>query len=117
MKNLANHVQLIGNLGAAPELKTFESGKKMVSFTLATSESYTNQQGQKVDETQWHRLVAWGKTAEFINNYLDKGHRIAVGGKLVHRSYNDKDNQTRYITEVIVNEVLSLNTKKAESAA
>ncbi len=115
MKNLSNNVQLIGNLGNTPELKEFDSGKKMVNFSLATTDYYVNAQGQKVDDTQWHKLVAWGKTAEFINNYIDKGNRIAVSGKLVHRSYTDKDNETRYITEVVVNEILSL-TPKAEAA-
>ncbi len=116
MKNLSNNVQLIGNLGNAPELKEFDSGKKMVNFSLATTDYYVNQQGQKVNDTQWHKLVAWGKTAEFINNYVDKGNRVAVSGKLVHRSYTDKDNQVRYITEVIINEILML-TPKVESEA
>lgn len=114
MKNLTNNVQLIGNLGNAPEMKEFDSGKKMVNFSLATTDSYMNQQGQKVNDTQWHKLVAWGKTAEYINNYVDKGNRVAVSGKLVHRSYTDKDSQVRYITEIIINEILML-TPKTES--
>lgn len=113
MKNLSNNVQLIGFLGNAPELKEFESGKKMASFSLATSDAYVNAQGQKIEDTQWHKVIAWGKTAEFINNYVDKGIRVAVSGKLVHRSYTDKENETRYITEVVVNEVLMLTPKAA----
>ncbi len=115
MKNLSNNVQLIGFLGNTPELKEFESGKKMANFSLATSDSYVNAQGQKIEDTQWHKVVAWGKTAELINNYVDKGNRIAVAGKLVHRSYTDKDNETHYITEVVANEVLLL-TPKATAA-
>ncbi len=117
MKNLSNNVQLIGFLGNAPELKEFESGKKIASFSLATSDSYVNAQGQKIEDTQWHKVVAWGKTAEFINNYINKGNRVAVAGKLMHRSYTDKDNETRYITEVVASEVLSLTPKAADTAS
>jgi len=117
MKNLSNNVQLIGNLGNTPELKEFDSGKKMVNFSLATTDYYVNQQGQKVNDTQWHKIVAWGKNAEFINNYVDKGNRVAVSGKLIHRSYTDKDNQTRYITEIVVNEILMLTPKVEAEAA
>ncbi|MEN8249688.1 MAG: single-stranded DNA-binding protein [Bacteroidota bacterium] len=113
MKNMKNRVQLIGNIGKEPEVKTFESGKTKASFSLATSENYTDQNGKKVQDTQWHQVVAWGKTADYIENYLEKGNRIAVDGKLVHRSYNDKDGATRYITEVLVNEILMLTNKTA----
>ena len=111
MNNLRNRVQLIGNIGKEPEVKTFDSGKTKASFSLATSENYTDTEGKKVTDTQWHQIVAWGKTADYIESYLDKGNRIAVDGKLIHRSYNDKDGTTRYITEVLVNEVLLLTTK------
>lgn len=117
MKNLSNNVQLIGNLGKEPQLKEFESGKTMASFSIATTDYYTNQQGQRVNDTQWHQLVAWGKTAEFIKNYVAKGNRVAVSGKLVHRSYTDKDNQVRYITEIVVNEILLLTPKQESNAA
>jgi len=113
MKNLRNRVQLIGNVGKEPQIKTFESGKTLASFSLATSEQYTDQQGKKVQDTQWHQVIAWGKTANFIENYIDKGNRIAVEGKLIHRSYNDKEGATRYITEVVANEIMML-TPKAE---
>lgn len=113
MKNLRNRVQLIGNIGKEPEVKTFESGKTKASFSLATSESYTDADGKKVTDTQWHQIVAWGNTANYIESYLEKGNRIAVDGKLVHRSYNDKDGATRYITEVLVNEILLLTNKPA----
>jgi single-strand DNA-binding protein len=113
MKNLRNRVQLIGNIGKEPEVKTFDSGKTKASFSLATSESYTDTDGKKVTDTQWHQIVAWGNTANYIESYLEKGNRIAVDGKLVHRSYNDKDGATKYITEVLVNEILLLTNKPA----
>jgi len=113
MNNLKNRVQLIGNIGKEPEVKTFDSGKTKASFSLATSESYKDAEGKKVQDTQWHQIVAWGKTANYIESYLDKGNRIAIDGKLVHRSYNDKDGATKYITEVLVNEVLLLTNKQA----
>jgi single-strand DNA-binding protein len=80
----------------------------LASFTLATNENYKNDKGEKVEETQWHKLVAWGKTAEIIEKYVTKGKEIAVEGKLSHRSYDDKNGEKRYITEVVVNEVLLL---------
>ena len=90
MYALKNKVQLIGNLGGKPEVKELESGKKLATFSLATSESYRNSKGEKVTETLWHRLVAWGKIADVAEKYLDKGKEIAIEGKLVSRSYNDK---------------------------
>ena len=117
MKNLSNHVQLIGNLGKEPQIKEFESGKTMASFSVATTDYYMNQQGQKVNDTQWHQLVAWGKTAEYIKNYVAKGNRVAIGGKLMHRSYTDKDNQVHYITEVLVNEIMLLTNKTEVTVA
>jgi len=113
MNNLRNRVQLIGNIGKEPEVKTFDSGKTKASFSLATSENYTDSDGKKVTDTQWHQIVAWGNTANYIESYLDKGNRVAVDGKLVHRSYNDKDGVTKYITEVLVNEILLLTNKQA----
>jgi len=113
MNNLKNRVQLIGNIGKDPQIKNFDSGKTMASFSLATSESYKDAEGKKVTDTQWHQVVAWGNTANYIENYLEKGNRIAVDGKLIHRSYNDKDGATKYITEVLVNEILLLTNKPA----
>lgn len=116
MYALKNKVQLIGNLGAAPEVKTLESGKKMARFSVATSESYRNAKGEKVTETQWHTLVAWGKVADIVEKYLTKGKEVAIEGKLVNRSYNDKEGNKKYITEVQVNELLMLGAKAAEAA-
>ena len=114
MYALKNKVQLIGNLGGKPEVKTLESGKKMATFNLATNESYRNASGDKVTETQWHRLVAWGKVAEIAEKYLDKGKEIAIEGKLVHRSYNDKGGSKKYVSEVQVSELLMLGAKTAQ---
>ena len=108
MSTLRNQVKLIGHVGNDPEIKSFDGGKKLVNFTLATNESYKNDKGEKVEETQWHKLVAWGKTAEIIEKYVTKGKEIAVEGKLTHRSYEDKNGEKRYITEVVVNEVMLL---------
>ena len=111
MSTLRNKVQLIGNLGNAPEIITLESGKKLAKFSIATNEVYKNAQGEKVTETQWHNLVAWNKTAEIVEKYVEKGREIAIEGKLTSRSYDDKDGNKRYITEIIVNELLLLGGK------
>lgn len=111
MYALRNKVQLIGNLGNAPEVRTLDSGKKMARFSVATSESYRNAKGDKVNETQWHNLVAWGKVAEIVEKFLTKGREVAIEGKLVNRSYNDKEGNKKYITEVQVNELLLLGAK------
>ena len=111
MNALRNKVQLIGNLGNNPEIVTLESGKKLAKFTIATNEIYKNAKGEKIKETQWHNLVAWNKTAEIIEKYVQKGNEIAVEGKLTSRSYEDKDGVRKYITEIIVNEVLMLGGK------
>lgn len=111
MSTLRNKVQLIGNLGNNPEIITLESGKKLAKFSIATNEIYKNAQGEKVTETQWHNLVAWNKTAEIVESYLEKGKEVAIEGKLTSRSYDDKDGNKRYITEIIVNELLLLGSK------
>ncbi|HEX7847324.1 MAG TPA: single-stranded DNA-binding protein [Chitinophagaceae bacterium] len=111
MYALRNKVQLIGNLGNAPEIRTTDSGKKLAQFSVATSESYRNVKGEKVVETQWHRVVAWGKIAEIVEKYVGKGKEIALEGKLVNRSYTDKDGNKKYITEIQANELLLLGAK------
>ena len=114
MYALKNKVQLIGNLGNKPEIRTTEAGKKLARFSIATNESYRNTKGEKITETQWHRLVAWGKVAEIAEKYLNKGSEIAIEGKLVSRNYNDKEGNKKYITEVQVNEVLMLGEKSSK---
>ncbi|MEL4306750.1 single-stranded DNA-binding protein [Joostella sp. CR20] len=111
MNTLRNHVQLIGNLGNDPEVITLDSGRKLAKFSIATNESYKDQSGNVVKDTQWHSVIAWGKTAEIVENYLTKGKEVAVQGKLVSRSYQDKEGVKRYVTEVNCNEVLMLGSK------
>jgi len=111
MSTLRNKVQLIGNLGNNPEIITLESEKKVAKFSIATNESYKNSQGEKVTDTQWHNVVAWNKTAEIIERYLEKGSEVAVEGKLTSRSYETKEGEKRYVTEVVVSEILMLGKK------
>jgi single-strand DNA-binding protein len=108
MSTLRNHVQLIGHVGQDPEIKSFEGNKKLANLTIATKENYKNEKGEKVEETQWHRITAWGKTAEIIEKYVVKGKEIAVEGKLRHRSYDDKNGDKKYVTEIVVSELLLL---------
>jgi len=108
MNAMKNRVQLIGHVGNDPEIKTFEGGKVLANLTIATNDSYKNDKGEKVEQTEWHKVVAWGKTAEIIEKFVTKGKEIAIDGKLTHRSYEDKNGEKRYITEVVANEVLLL---------
>ncbi|SEQ20179.1 single-stranded DNA-binding protein [Flavobacterium urocaniciphilum] len=105
---MKNRVQLIGHVGQEPEVKTVNN-KKVANITLATNDFYKNEKGEKVEQTEWHRISAWGKTAEIIEKFVTKGKEIAIEGKLTHRSYDDKDGVKRYITEVLANEVLLLS--------
>ena len=108
MNAMRNKVQLIGHVGQDPEIKTFDGGKKVANITLATNDYYTNDIGEKVEQTEWHRISAWGKLADIIEKYVEKGKEIAIEGKLTHRSYDDKDGTKRYITEVVANDILLL---------
>lgn len=110
MNALKNKVQLIGNLGMSPEVKELNGGKKLVKFSIATNETYRNAAGERVKETQWHNVITWGKTAEFADKYLEKGFEVAVEGKLLNRSYTDKEGNKRYSSEVEVNEILILKS-------
>lgn len=108
MNNMRNNVRLIGNVGQDPEIKTLESERKMATLNLATNEIYKNDKGERIEETQWHRLVAWGKNAELIEKYVNKGKELAIEGKLVHRSYEDKNKEKRFVSEVVINDLLFL---------
>jgi single-strand DNA-binding protein len=108
MNAIKNKVQLIGHVGQEPEIKTFDGGKKVANLTIATNESYTNNKGEKIENTEWHRITAWGKVADIIEKYVIKGKEIAIEGKLTHRSYDDKDGNKRYFTEIVANELLLL---------
>jgi single-strand DNA-binding protein len=105
---MKNSVQLIGHVGQEPEIKTLEGGKKVATISIATNEVSYRENGDKVEQTQWHRVSAWGKTADIIEQYVTKGKEIAIEGKLTHRSYDDKDGNKKFITEVVANEVLLL---------
>ena len=112
MNTLRNKVMLVGNLGQDPELKTLESGKKVVHFTLATKEDYKNSDGQKVSETTWHNIVAWNGLAEIASKFLKKGREVFVEGRISYRSYEDKKNVTKYVTEIVLNDLLLLRSSK-----
>ena len=112
MSTLRNKVQLIGNLGNNPEIITLESGKKLAKLSLATNESYKNLEGEKITNTDWHNLIAWNKTADIVEKYLKKGNEIAIEGKLTSRSYETKEGEKRYVTEIVINELLMLGNKQ-----
>ena len=102
MYALKNKVQLIGNLGNAPEIKNTENGKKLARFSIATNENYRNAKGEKVTETTWHNLIAWGKLADLAEKFLLKGTEVVIEGKLINRSYTDKDGNKKYMLNMYV---------------
>ena len=108
--NAINKVQLTGNLGSDPEIKVFESGNKLVRFSLATSEQFINRNGEKATDTQWHNVAVWGKIADRVESEFKKGSYVSVEGRLKTRNYTDKNGQKRYITEVVANDAV-LNQK------
>ncbi|MEO8147324.1 MAG: single-stranded DNA-binding protein [Bacteroidia bacterium] len=114
MNSLRNSVRLIGHLGTNPEVKEFEKGTKVARITLATNESYTNQKGEKVTDTTWHTCVAWGKSAEFAAKNFTKGNEVAIEGRLTQRNYTDKEGVKKYITEIVVNDMMMFGKKVAE---
>lgn len=111
MKSLRNSVQLIGRLGKDPEVKEF-GDKKKASFSIATSDSYKNQKGEKVEDTQWHNVVLWGNLAGIAEKYLKKGQEVCIEGRLVHRDYETDKGEKRYITEINVNDLVMLGGKQ-----
>jgi single-strand DNA-binding protein len=112
MNSLKNRVTLIGNLGMDPETKTTESGKKVTHFTLATTDGFKNADGQKINETTWHNIVAWNGLADIAGKYLKKGKEVAVEGRIVYRNYEDKKGVTKYITEIVLNDLILLRSGK-----
>ena len=115
MNALRNKVMLVGNLGQDPEIKTLESGKKVVHFTLATKEDFKNSDGQKISETTWHNIVAWNGLADIAGKYLKKGKEVAVEGRIVYRTYEDKKGATKNITEIVLNDLLLLRNGEKQS--
>ena len=117
MSTLRNKVQLIGNIGNDPKISVLESGSKTVRFAMATNEYYTNNQGEKVQNTDWHQIVAWGKTADILEKYTAKGSEIGVRGKIKTRTYTTEDGNQRYVTEVVADEVLLMGSKPTNDTA
>jgi single-strand DNA-binding protein len=103
-----NKVILIGNLGRDPEVRTIESGVKVANFSLATTESYKTKEGNKVDQTEWHRIVLWRGLAEVAEKYLRKGNSVYIEGKIASRKYTDKDGVERTITEIVADNMTML---------
>ena len=116
MNTLRNSVRLYGNVGKEPEVKTFENGNKVATFSLATSEKHKDQKGNLVEETTWHNLVVWGKSVETIEKYVNKGDKLIIEGRLTNRSYEAKDGTKKYITEIVVNEFLLAGSPKGKTA-
>ncbi|MCY2685629.1 single-stranded DNA-binding protein [Salinimicrobium sp. TH3] len=106
MNTLKNNVQLSGNVGKAPEILTLSTGKKLAKFSIATRETYTNTKGEKVTDTQWYNIIAWGKMAEMVEKQVPKGREIEIEGKLSSRSYEDKNGNRKYITEIVCRELI-----------
>ncbi len=111
MSSIKNHVQLIGNVGQEPTITNLESGKKVARFSIATNEYYKDAQGEKQTDTNWHTVVAWGKTAEIIEKFVGKGKEVGVVGKLKTKTYTANDGNQRYVTEVEANEILLMGSK------
>jgi len=111
MKSLRNSVQLIGRLGKDPEVKSF-GDKKKAAFSIATTDSYKNQKGEKIEDTQWHNIVIWGKLAGVAEKFLKKGQEVAVEGKLVHRVYETDKGEKKFFTEISVNDLVMLGSKQ-----
>ena len=114
MNALRNKASLIGNLGMDPETKTLDGGRKVTHFTLATTDGYKNNEGQRVNETTWHNIVAWNGLADIADKFLRKGNQVAVEGRIVYRSYEDKNGATKYITEIVLNDLLLLRNNKSQ---
>jgi len=112
MNSLRNSVRLVGNLGMDPEVKSFDNNRKLAKISIATNETYKNDKGERITDTQWHNLIMWNTQAKMAEEYLKKGDEIAIEGKLSSRSYVDKDGNKKYMTEVVVNEFLKLGSKK-----
>jgi single-strand DNA-binding protein len=105
MTTLHNTVQLIGRAGIDPEIKSFDKARKMARFSIATNSYYYNQNGERVEDTHWHQVIAWGKTAEVVEKLVKKGRQLAISGKLINRSWDDKEGNKRYAVEIVLNQI------------
>lgn len=111
-----NKVILVGHLGKDPEMRYLENDRTKASFTLATNDSYKNKDGERVTTTEWHNVVVWSSLAKVAEQYLQKGKQVYIEGKLTHRSYVDKEGQTKYITEVVAQNLVLLGSGKADAS-
>jgi single-strand DNA-binding protein len=111
-----NKVILIGNLGADPELRYTPNGQAVCDVRLATNESWTDKSGQKQERTEWHRVVFWGKPAEIVKQYMAKGQRMYIEGRLQTRSWDDKEGNKRYSTEIVANDFMFLSSREGAPA-
>lgn len=111
MKTLNNSVQLIGVLGTDPQVKELSNGQKMARLLIATTDQYSNPKGDKTSRTYWHYVVAWGKMAEVAGKYLRKGSRLAVKGRLISTNYEDSQGNRRYVSQVVVNDLMMLDRR------
>lgn len=112
MNALRNRVQLVGNLGQDPEIRTLDGGKKVAHFTMATNDNYKNSDGQKIEETTWHNIVAWNGLAETASKFLKKGQEVLVEGRIVYKTYEDKKGVTKNATDIVLNNLLLLRSPK-----
>ena len=117
MSKSINMVILLGHVGKDPELRYTSSGKAVASFSLATSEEWKDGDGQKQSKTEWHNIIVWQKLAEIVGEYVKKGSHVEVVGKLTHRSYDDKNGVKRYVTEVVMDNLVMLDTKGDRTSA
>jgi single-strand DNA-binding protein len=108
MTSIKNHVQLVGRLGANPEVKTFENGSKLARFSIAVVETYTTKKGEKVTDVHWHSVLAWGHLATAAERMLQKGIQVTVDGKLFNRTYTNKEGVNRSTTEIVANDLVVL---------
>ena len=116
MTTMKNSIQLIGNLGRDPEITKTSAGAKVGNVSLATHESYKDKDGERVEQTQWHNLVAWGDLAEYMQNNLRKGSYIGIRGKLRYRKYNNKEGQQQVRTEILVQEFMEPDAETVEKS-
>ncbi len=116
MSRSLNKAIIIGNLGADPEIRTVSSGARVANFSVATSRTWTGRDGQQQEKTEWHRIVAWDRLADIAERFLKKGERVYVEGEIQYRSYEDKEGQTRYVTEINARDLMMLGGREGGGA-
>jgi single-strand DNA-binding protein len=112
-----NKATLIGNLGKDPEVRAIPSGAKVANFSIATTESYTDKNGQKVDKTEWHNIVMWRGLAEVAEKYLRKGSQVYIEGRIQTRSWDDQNGQKKYMTEIVADNMVMLGRPNSQGGA